>query len=481
MLGIGGQARAEPDAPAFVSLRRTISFAELDERCRRVAGLLQAEGLEPGGRIAILAGNRPEVIEVIAGTLRAGYIPVPVNALLTAQEVAYLLEDSGATWVFTDRALELEPGLHKVITFGDAYERSLAEALPADIADFILTRPMHYTSGTTGLPKGVYVAPSSPEEAAATSERFCELWGLTNADRHIVCSPLAHSAPLRFAIRTLEAGGAVLVQETFDAEQTLAAIELFGASSTFMVPTHLERIVALGPKLARYDRSSMRLLAHAGAPIRQVTKRTVIDLFPEGSVWEFYGSTEGQATRISSDEWLARPGSVGRALSGTGILITAADGSALPSGETGEVWVDGTGAERFSYWGDAGKTKAAWRGDAFSVGDLGWLDEDGYLFLAGRQNDTIITGGINVYPQEVEAVLAGHPGVAEVMVFGTPHEEWGQEVAAMIVPAPGAQPDAASLRAWTRERLASFKTPRHIQVVTELPRTATGKPKRPTG
>ncbi|HYO61551.1 MAG TPA: AMP-binding protein, partial [Actinomycetota bacterium] len=271
-----------------------------------------------------------------------------------------------------------------------------------------------------------------------------------------------------------EAGGSVVLQARFEAQETLAAMELFGVTSTFMVPTHLERIFSLEPKvLKRHYSTSMRMLIHAGAPIREATKRRAIEFFPPGSVWEFYGSTEGGATRISPDEWLRKPGSVGLPRPGAAILIRDDDGAPVARGDVGTVWVRDPHAERFSYWGDDAKTRAAWNGDAFTVGDVGRLDEDGYLFLEGRRNDTIITGGVNVYPQEVEVVLAEHPAVAECAVYGRENEEWGQEVCALVVPAGDL--DVDELRGWARQRLASFKVPRHYTVVDELPRTATGK------
>jgi long-chain acyl-CoA synthetase len=290
---------------------------------------------------------------------------------------------------------------------------------------------------------------------------------------------LAHSAPHRFSTRTLEAGGTVVLQEKFDPMETLIAIELFGVTTAFMVPTHLERILQLEHGTKSHDLSSMRMLAHAGAPIREETKRAVINTFPSGSVWEFYGSTEGQATRISSDEWLRKPGSVGTALPGVRLLILDEDGAELPAGESGEVWILDPNSERFGYWGDKDKTRRAWRDGAFTVGDLGSLDEDGYLYLNGRKHDTIITGGVNVYPQEVESVLAEHPAVAEVVVFGVPHDEWGEEVHAWVIPKANMPLDGERLRKWARERLAGFKCPRRIDIVEELPRTPTGKIKRP--
>ncbi|MEA2447003.1 MAG: long-chain acyl-CoA synthetase, partial [Actinomycetota bacterium] len=288
MAGIGARASESRDAVAIVEHPRSITFGELDARQHQLAGLFRAGHVRAGDRVAVLSVNRMESLEVTTGALRCGVIPVPVNPLLTPPEIAYVIEDSGARWLFTDRMGESHPGLERTITFGDAYERSLEGAKPARLADFARGRPMHYTSGTTGSPKGVWVKPYGDEHAEAVSREFREMWGLVPEDLHLVCSPLAHSAPHRFSLRTLEAGGTVFLQKKFEAEETLAAIALFGITSTFMVPTHLERILALGrTRLMRYDVSTMRLLAHAGAPIRDETKREVMDLFPWDSVWEF--------------------------------------------------------------------------------------------------------------------------------------------------------------------------------------------------
>jgi long-chain acyl-CoA synthetase len=271
-----------------------------------------------------------------------------------------------------------------------------------------------------------------------------------------------------------------VLQDRFEAADTLAAIDLFNVTTTFMVPTHLARIFALGERaLARYDLSSMQMLIHAGAPIRESTKRAAIKSFPPDSVWEFYGSTEGQATRISSGEWLERPGSVGRALPGVRLTVRTEEGAIGEPGEPGLIWIEGDDTDRFRYWGDDAKTKTAWRGDAFTVGDLGYVDADAYLFLTGRRDDTIITGGVNVYPVEVESVLSEHPAVREAMVYGEPHEEWGQQVRALVVAQPEMPLDPELLRTWARERLAGFKCPRVIEIVDQLPRTATGKLRRP--
>ncbi len=480
MPGITEAVRDAPDAVAIVSAGRSITFGDFEQRQQRLVGYLHSTGVVADDRVAVLATNRIETLEITIGCLRAGIVPVPLNPLLTEPEIAYILDDSGARVFFTNTEVRSDAtSLENVITLGDAYERALYDATPERLASCALRRPMHYTSGTTGQPKGVWVARADEQTAEQRSMRFRSLWQLRNDEVHLVCSPLAHSAPHRFALRTLEGGGTVVLQARFDAAETLAAIELFGVTSTFMVPTHLERM--LGPGAAvrgKHDVSSVRLLAHAGAPIRDSTKRSAIETFPDDSVWEFYGSTEGQATRISTREWQDHPGSVGRALAEGAIAVRDPAGAAVSADIEGEVWIRDPAGERFEYWNDPAKTAAAWDGAFFTVGDLGHLDDDGYLYLTGRKHDTIITGGVNVYPVEVEAILVDHPAVAEAMVYGAANDEWGQEVRALVVGAPGTIVDIEALRSWARERLAGYKCPRVIEAVDELPRTATGKLRR---
>ena len=483
MPGIAEIVRDAPDAVAVVSAGRSVTFVEFDARQRKLVGHLRMLGVQPDDRVVVWATNRIETLEITIGCLRAGIVPVPLNPLLTEPEITYILEDSGARVFFAGegpdaRVVESSDVAH-VITAGDAYERALYEASSAPLASCALRRPMHYTSGTTGQPKGVWVPLATEDSAERASMDFRALWQLRNDEIHLVCSPLAHSAPHRFALRTLEAGGTVVLQSRFEARETLAAIELFGVSSTFMVPTHLERIMALGSsKIGKHHVSSVRLLVHAGAPIRAGTKESAIELFPPDSVWEFYGSTEGQATRISTHEWREHRGSVGRAVPGAAIEIRYPGGASAPVGIEGEIWIRDPSGDRWVYWNDDTKTEAAWDGNFFTVGDIGRLDDAGYLYLTGRAHDTIITGGVNVYPAEIEAVLMDHPAVAEAMVYGTTNDEWGQRVHAAVVAAPGDVIDIDALRAWARERLAGYKCPRVIEVVESLPRTATGKLKR---
>lgn len=447
--------------------------SERDEAQRAVATGLAGRGLRPGDRVGLLAGNRLEVVDIVLGCLRAGFVPVPLNVQLTRPALAELLVDADPALVLTDteHAGAVPRGLDLQV---------LGSTLPAgpaarvELAAWPQARPMHYTSGTTGRSKGVHSGLLRPHggQALVSDERAA--WGFDPDDVNLVCSPLYHSAPLRFALATLLYGGRVVVLPGFDAGAVLTAIAAEGVTTVFMAPTQLRRVLD-HPALPSTRLHTLRWLAHAGAPCPETLKRRALEALPGDVVWEFYGSTEGQFTLISPEEWQARPGSVGRARPGRRLEILDDGGKALPAGEVGTVYCAVPDFARFTYWRDPVKTAAAWHGERFTAGDLGRLDRDGYLTLAGRRADVILSGGVNVYPAEVERVLAGHPDVAEGVVFGAPDAEWGERVCAAVVPRPGTSLDPTELRGWLRARLAGFQTPNQVLVVDELPRTATGK------
>jgi long-chain acyl-CoA synthetase len=412
---------------------------------RRVAGALHAHGLRSGDRVAVLLPGSAGSLALLLGALRTGVVPVPLDPKLTARERSALLADAEPALVVEDDA-----GLAVLL---DGPERELA---PVPLA-----RPMHYTSGTTGRPKGVWSGVLDEAAAAALVREERELWGFEPGDRNLVLSPLHHSAPLRFAFGTLLAGGTVILPGAFDATTASGAIAAHRPTTMFCVPAHLQRLFAL-EELPPLD--SFRLVAHAGAPCPEPVKRRLIEAFPAGTVWEFYGSTEGQFTACRAEEWLEHPGTVGRARPGRSLTVD----------EDRTIWCRVPSYARFTYWRDPEKTAQAWRDDAFTVGDHGRLDEDGYLYLDGRREDLVISGGVNVYPAEVEDVLAGFPGVRDVAVFGVEDERWGQRVCAALV----GDPDLDALDAWARERLAPAKRPKQVYVVDEVPRTATGKVRR---
>jgi acyl-CoA synthetase (AMP-forming)/AMP-acid ligase II len=416
--------------------------ADSEAAQRRAAGALLARGLRRGDRVAFTVASSGQLLSALLGALRVGVVPVVLNPALLAHERRALLEDARP----------------QLVIDGPGPLAALDDGAPVDLAPLPLARPMHYTSGTTGVPKGVWSGVLAEHDAAALAGEEAELWGFAPDDRHLVCSPLHHSAPIRFAAGTLLAGGEVLILPRFEAELAAEAIARWRPTTTFMVPAHLHRLFALptGP-----DLGSFRLLAHAGAPCPTALKRRAMAAFPLGSVWEFYGSTEGQFTACPPAEWEARPGTVGRARPGRRLHVD----------HDGTIWCDAPAHARFGYWGDAERTNAAWRGTSFTVGDVGRLDDDGYLWLDGRRDDLIITGGVNVYPAEIEQVLAEVVGVEEVAVFGAADERWGQRVCAAVV----GDADPAALAEHLRARLAPYKRPKDLYRVEALPRTSTGK------
>ena len=404
--------------------------------------------LGEGDRVALLVSPSPAYLDVVIGLLAAGVVPIPLDPRLTAYERERIL--SG-----------LSPTL-QVTTAEELAE--LREANP-DHRGLPRARPMHCTSGTTGTPKGVWSGLLSQPQAAALVAEERSLWGFCDTDVNLVLSPLYHSAPLRFAMGTALAGGRVVLPGQFDPALVTSAIEEHRPTSMFCLPTHLQRLFAHWDEAGTPDLTSFRLVAHAGAPCPEALKRRLVETFPEGSTWEFYGSTEGQFTACRSEEWLDRPGTVGR----------ARPGRVLSTDDDGTVWCAVPSFARFSYFGEPAKTAAAWRetpdGPAFTVGDLGRLDDDGYLFLDGRREDLVISGGVNVYPLEVEQTLLEHPGVEDVAVYGLPDDAWGQRVCAAYV----GTATAADLDAFVRERLAPPKRPKSWHRLPDLPRTLTGK------
>ncbi|GAA4805567.1 acyl-CoA synthetase [Nocardioides caeni] len=401
----------------------------------------------PGDRVALLVPGSVEYVDAVWRLLTAGIFPIPLDPRLTANEQERILRGLAPSRVVrsTEELAEL------------------VDDLP--VPGLPLGRPMHCTSGTTGVPKGVFSGLLSPADATALWAEERDLWGFDAGDVNLVLSPLHHSAPLRFAMGTLLAGGRIVVPGPFDPAAVTAAIEAERPTTMFCVPTHLQRLFAHWDAVGTPDLSCFRLVAHAGAPCPVDVKRRLIDLFPAGSTWEFYGATEGQFTACRSEEWLERPGTVGR----------ARPGRTMTADPDGTLWCEVPDFAHFSYFGAPEKTAAAWRttatGAAFSVGDHGRIDDHGYLYLDGRREDLIITGGVNVYPTEVEQVLGECPGVVEVAVYGVDDPDWGRRVCAAVVGTVSEQ----ALASYARERLAPPKRPKTWTFMDALPRTLTGK------
>ena len=405
--------------------------------------------LRPGDRVALLLPGSTAYVDAVLALLAGGVFPVPLDPRLTPAERERVLAD-------------VEPAL---VVADEEWLGGLLGSLPEERHRGLpLGRPMHVTSGTTGRPKAVWSGVLSADDAAALLAEERDLWGFAADDVHLVLSPIHHSAPLRFASGTLLAGGRLVFAGPFDAAAITGLVETERPTTVFCVPTHLQRLLAHWDQHGTPDLSCFRLVAHAGAACPPALKRRLIEVFPPGTTWEFYGSTEGQFTACRSEEWLQRPGTVGRARPGRELTVD----------DDGTIWCRVPPHARFTYFRDEEKTARAWRGDSFTVGDLGRLDGDGYLFLDGRREDLVISGGVNVYPVEVENALREHPGVDDVAVYGVPDPEWGQRVCAAVVGTASEE----ELTAFARERLSPAKRPRRWRFLTGLPHTATGKVRR---
>ena len=411
-----------------------------------------APPLTAGARVALLVPGSEAYVDLVIALLADGVFPVPLDPALTPAERERILAPIAPDLVVTTHA-------EVVRLLADRPGRS--RSLPRG-------RPIHCTSGTTGTPKGVWSGLLDDDDAAALVAEERELWGFGPDDVNLVLSPLHHSAPLRFATGTLLTGGRITVPGRFDPARVTEVITRERPTTVFCVPTHLQRLFAHWDAVGVPDLSSFRLVAHAGAPCPAAVKRRLVELFPAGSTWEFYGSTEGQFTACRSEEWLERPGTVGRARPGRSLSVD----------DDGRIWCAVPPHARFTYLGAPEQTAVAWRetpdGPAFTVGDVGHLDPDGYLHLDGRRTDLIITGGVNVYPLEVEIALREAAGVDDVAVFGVVDEQWGQRVCAAVV----GTATPAALDAHARRVLAPAKRPKTFVHVAALPMTATGKVRR---
>ncbi len=481
-------AQERPDEVALDDLERQRTWSELAARSLRLARVFADElGARPGAHVAVLAGNRVELVELVTASMLAGTWLTPVNWHLTAGEVVYVLEDSGARAVFVDPAFESlareVAGDLPVIVLGEELDALVAAAPDAPLD---LSGPaggnMFYTSGTTGRPKGVKraISPSVEQQLRSISRSGTAL-GLDGWGTHLVTGPLYHAAPIGFALMDLHNGAPLVLMPRFDPRRTLELIEAEQVRNTHLVPTMFVRLLQLpAEQREAFDPSSLRTVLHGAAPIAPLVKQQMIEWWGPVLVEYWGGSEGGVVTVVDSREWLEHPGTVGRPLPNHEVFVADATGERRPPGEVGVLWVKNCSVERvFEYHNDPDKTEAAFAGPGtYTLGDMGWIDTDGYVYLADRVSNMIISGGVNIYPAEIEQVLIEHPAVADVAVFGIPDDEWGEQVKAAVELCDGYEPSPAletAILAFARERLASFKVPRSLDFEAELPRQPSGK------
>jgi acyl-CoA synthetase (AMP-forming)/AMP-acid ligase II len=486
---VAAHAAQHPEKLALIEGERTLTWQEYLERRNRLADSLRRLGLGAGEHAVVHAHNSLECLLAGAAVRAVGAIPVPMNHRLTADEVTYILDNAGAAAVFVsaaflpmaERVRDRATSVRHWISIGDErrpWATPLEDLLAGGRADAVaapggLGGSMIYTAGTTGKPKGALRRATDPSSVVP---RLAAMDALDPAHVHLVAGPLYHSAPGGFALYAQMMGNTVVVMERFDAERALALIERHRCTSTFMAPTLLKRIVDLPPAVrARYDVSSMRSLVMAAAPCPMRVKEEVLAYF--GPVlYEFYGSTElGINTVLRPEEMLSRPGSCGRAAPGVELSIVDDAGRPCPTGTPGELLVRRYDGVFDGYYRNEAATRETQRGDWLTVGDVAWMDADGFVYICDRKRDMIISGGVNIYPAEIEDVLHRHPAVQDAAVFGVPDAEWGERVHAAIECRPGARVSAGEIIAFCRERLAGYKTPREISFHADFPRDAAGK------
>ncbi len=491
-------AKTHPDKPAYIMAYsgETVTYGELDARSNQGAHLFRSLGLQTGDAVAFFIDNHPRYYELIWAAQRSGLRYTCLSSKLTVGEVEYIVKDCEAK-VFVASAGTIEtalavapliPGVALYMVGGETGPFQSLEtargAMPTTpVADETAGRPMLYSSGTTGRPKGVKrIAPEGVvDDAIAQPNPLANLgqalYGWTPDSIYLSPAPLYHAAPLGWSTAVQALGGTVVMMERFDAEDALRFIEQYKITTAQWVPTHFVRMLKLPPDArARYDVSSLKSVFHAAAPCPVPVKEQMIAWWGP-IVHEYYAGTEGNGfCIINSQEWLAHKGSVGRGLMAQ-VKICDEDGAVLPPRAEGMVYFEGGG--QFEYHGDPAKTaesrnKHGWT----TLGDVGWLDEEGYLYLTDRKSFMIISGGVNIYPQELENVLIGHPKVADAAVVGAPDEEMGERVVAVIQPMDWADAGdelRAELMAYARQHLSHVKAPRVIDFMAELPRHATGK------
>lgn len=494
---VATHARLRPDKLAVRDSRRRLSYREWDERAKRLAAVLLGLGLAKGDRVGIVAYNCLEWMEIYAGLARAGLVVVPINFRLSGPEMGYIVADAevgaviaGPQFCATLDGVRDSLGLaaQRWICLGDkapagwtSYENLMAQAnigMPVTNVSAQDMCALMYTSGTTGRPKGAIR--SHGGNALIAMATALEM-GFTREDTALLVMPLCHANSLYFGCTFVHLGATCIIDDrpSFDAHDLLQTLARDRVTFTSLVPTHYIMLLALPEEVKRaVDLSAVGKLMISSAPARQETKRGIMELFPNGQLYELYGSTEaGWVTLLRPDEQLRKLGSVGREWACSGaIRLLNEERQEVADGEIGELF-SRTAYMFDGYWKNPEKTAQALDGDWCSVGDVARRDEDGYIWLVDRKSNMIISGGENIYPSEVEAVLGHHPKVRDVAVIGVPHDKWGETAKAIVVTHVGHDLSSDELRTWCRERLASFKCPTSYEFIADeaMPRTATGK------
>ena len=498
--GTHAQNQPEKAAAIHAGTGEVLTYTDLDARSNQLAQLFWSQGLRPGDHVAVFLENDLRYFEVVWAALRSGLYLTTVNRYLTGPEAGYIVDDCGARVLVSSRAVheaaseipDHAPGCERFLVIGGApegasdrfesYETALSTQPTAPLAEEPLGEFMLYSSGTTGRPKGISrpLSGRPVSEGLGSAPTLQGLFGMDADAVYLSPAPLYHSAPIAYSTTTQSLGGTVVMMERFDALEALRALERYTVTHSQWVPTMFSRMLKLPEEeRERFDLSALRVAIHAAAPCPRKVKEEMLAWWGP-ILHEYYAGTESNGmTYVGPEDWLAHPGTVGRAMLGT-IRICDEEGSELPTGEAGLVYFERDEVP-FAYHNDTEKTRSAqhprhptWT----ALGDVGYVDDEGYLYLTDRASFMIISGGVNIYPQEIENELIMHPKVEDVAVIGVPNSEFGEEVKAVVQPMAGANADeslADELLAFARERLAPYKCPRSVDFEAELPRLPTGK------
>ena len=487
----------------IISGERRRDHAAVADRAVRIAGGLQRLGVKQGDSVCILMRNDIAVIEAAYGAMRLGAYGVPVNWHFKPEEINYILSDSGTPVLIGHadmlhplrgaipagvtalsvptppeilRTYKINPEQLAAPDYAVDLEAWIGQQAPYDGPQVPQPQNMIYTSGTTGHPKGVRRNAPTSEQAASLERMRGMIYGLRPNIRGLLPGPLYHSAPNSFGLRTGRLGGALVLMPRFEPQEFLRLIEQQRIDTIFMVPTMFIRLMKLPAEVRRrYDMSSLRHIIHAAAPCPPDVKRAMIQWWGP-VISEYYGSTEsGALTFATSEDALQKPGTVGKILDGVELRFLDENGDPVPQGEIGEIYSRAAGNPDFTYHNKPEKRAEIERDGFITSGDVGYIDRDGYVFIRDRKRDMVISGGVNIYPAEIEAALHAVPGVRDCAVFGIPDDEFGEAVMAVVEPQAGAQLDIASIRAQLRTLLADYKVPKHLDIQADLPREDSGK------
>ena len=491
---IAAVAAAQPERAALWSSAGTMTFAELNRQANQLVRRLREAGLKSGDAVALACSNRAEFVVARFAAHRGGFRLTPINWHLAADDICYIVDNCEAKALFLDARIEgvaatctALPALRLKVAIGGAlpgytrWEDLFASVDGSDLDDPELGGVMLYTSGTTGRPKGVFRPQPDPQIAAYMQKVLTQVFQFDpdrGNDRALATGPLYHAGPFSLCMTTpLSAGIGTVIMEKWEPEAMLQLVEEHRITHTFCVPTMFSRLLRLPEAVRqRHDLSSLRFIIHGAAPISVETKKAMLDWLGP-ILWEMFAGTEGPGTIVSPQEWLAKPGTVGKPAPGQVRILDEA-GNPMPPGQPGQIYMINPPGSTFEYFKDPDKTQASLRNGYFTAGDIGYLDVDGYLFPTGRSAEVIISGGVNLYPQEIDDVLAQHPAVADVACVGVPNADMGEEVKAIIVLNPGHDADGGqrrSLMAFCAGRLSKQKWPRSIDFVDSLPRSEAGK------